>query len=101
MPEAKQITFTHKEVVTALLKEQGIHEGIWAVHVRFGLRALNIGTSEHDLLPAVLIPVLEIGITRVEKENNLAVDASKVNAKSRPKKSAKTAKHSVSGERSH
>jgi hypothetical protein len=79
MPELSALEFSHKEVVTALLKAQGINTGIWGLHVRFALKAANIGGSDADLLPAALVPILAIGIQKVDKLNNLAVDAAVVN----------------------
>ena len=79
MPEIANIVFTYKEVVTALLKEQGIHEGVWALFVRFGLNAANVGGNEDEVRPTAMIPVLEIGLQKAEKETNIAVDAGKVN----------------------
>lgn len=81
MPETTQIAFSHKEVVEALLRKQGIHEGIWGIYVKFGIQAANIGASSADLVPAAIIPVMNIGLQRFEEENNLAVDAGKVNPK--------------------
>src|SRR6266567_1854572 len=79
MPEATQIVFKHRELVEILLKAQGIREGIWGLYVRFGLGAQNVGVTEADLNPTAIIPVLEIGLQKFEKENNLSVDAAKVN----------------------
>ncbi|NJA08276.1 hypothetical protein HC024_21485 [Methylococcaceae bacterium WWC4] len=81
MAEATQIMFTHREVVTALLKSQNIHEGIWALSVQFGMGAANIASNEdgEELNPAAIIPVLKIGLNRVDKINNLSVDASQAN----------------------
>jgi hypothetical protein len=79
MAEATQIVFKHKEVVEALLRRQGIHEGIWGLYVKFGIQGMNIGMSDADLMPAAIVPVLEIGLQKFPKENNLAVDAAKVN----------------------
>jgi hypothetical protein len=87
MPEPTQISFSYKEVVTALLKEQKIHEGIWGLFVRFGLGAANVGETDNEVKPAAIIPVLEIGLQKMEKENNVSVDAAKVN----PKQAEKTA----------
>jgi hypothetical protein len=81
MPEIANITFSYKEVVTALLKEQGIHEGLWALFVKFGLGALNVGENDESIRPAAIIPILEIGLQKAEKENNISVDAAKVNPK--------------------
>jgi hypothetical protein len=81
MPEVANIIFTYKEVVTALLKEQNIHEGMWTLFVRFGLNAANLGPNDDELRPAAIIPLLEIGLQKGEKENNVTVDAAKVNPK--------------------
>lgn len=79
MAETKQITFTHKEVVEALIKHAGFHEGRWALHVRFGLAASNIGPSEEAMNPAAVVPILELGLSKTDKITNLSVDAAEVN----------------------
>ena len=84
MPETGLITFTHKELVEILVKDRDLTEGIWRLYVNFGLKATNMGTSEQDRLPTAIIPILQIGIQKTEKEDNLSVDASKI--KQKPKK---------------
>ena len=79
MPEATQIVFKHKELAELLVKAQGIHTGIWGLFIRFGIGASNIGPSDAELQPAAIVPVLEIGLQKFEKETNLSVDAAKVN----------------------
>lgn len=79
MPEPTQLKFTHKEVATALIKANGIHEGIWGVLVNFGLRGMNVGGSVDDLQPSAIVPVLSIGLQQFDKINNLSVDAAEVN----------------------
>ena len=79
MPEISNIVFSYKEVVTALLKEQKIHEGLWSLFVRFGLNAANLGSNDEELKPCAVIPILEIGIQKGEKDNSITVDAAKVN----------------------
>ena len=79
MAESGQYVFTYKEVVEALIKKQGIHKGIWGLYVRFGLKALNIGSGGSDIRPTAVIPILELGLNRSDDENNISVDASKVN----------------------
>ena len=88
MAEPTQILFSHKEVVEALVKKHGIHDGIWGIYVRFALKAANIGVSDSDLLPAAIIPVVELGLQKFEKENNISVDAAKVNPAQAPTISA-------------
>ena len=75
MAEANQIIFTYKEVTTALLKQYGIHEGIWGIFVRFAIQGTNIGASDDTLAPAAIVPVIEIGLQKFDKINNLSVDA--------------------------
>jgi hypothetical protein len=79
MPEPDRISFSHKEVATALLKAQNIHEGIWGLYVRFGIRATNVGASDDDLQPSAIVPIVSIGLQRFDKVNNLSVDASEAN----------------------
>lgn len=86
MPEVANIVFSFKEVITALLKAQDIHEGIWALFVRFGMNAANVGGNENELRPTAIIPILELGLQKAEKESNVAVDAAKVNPKIVPSK---------------
>jgi hypothetical protein len=81
MAETSQITFTFREVVESLLKSQDIHEGCWGLYVKFGLSASNIGPNDTDLKPAAVIPLLELGLQKFEKETSLSVDAGKVNPK--------------------
>jgi hypothetical protein len=80
MPEIQQLTFTHKEVAEALVKKEGLHEGLWGIYIEFGLAAANInGPDEGSFMPAAIIPVVKIGIQRFTEANGLTVDASEVN----------------------
>ena len=79
MPEIANFVCSYKEVVTALLREQRIHKGLWSLYVKFGISAANIGETETDVRPAAIIPILEIGLQKAEKENNITVDAAQVN----------------------
>jgi hypothetical protein len=81
MPDATQYTFSHKELATLLVKELKIHEGVWGLYVKFGIGAVNAGPNDNELAPAAVVPVLNIGLQQFEKENNLSVDAAKVNPK--------------------
>ncbi|HEV2879706.1 MAG TPA: hypothetical protein VGX24_00235 [Pyrinomonadaceae bacterium] len=81
MAEATQYMFGHQEVVEALLKKQGIHEGLWSISIEFGLAAVNIplGVDTKVLMPAGMSIVQHIGIKKVDEPNNLTVDAAEVN----------------------
>ncbi len=81
MAEATQLMFSHAEVVTALIKQQGLHEGIWGLAINFGLAAANVGQTPDasDANPAAVVPILAIGLQRAEAVSNLAVDAAVAN----------------------
>jgi hypothetical protein len=76
MPEPTQIVFTHKEVVEALVRKHSIREGIWGLYMRFGIKGANVGSSSGDIQPAAIIPILEIGLQKMDEVNNISVDAS-------------------------
>jgi hypothetical protein len=79
MAEPTQFIFSYKEVVTALLKQQGIHDGVWSLSLSFGIAAINAGPSAELLSPAAIVPVTGIGIQRATEINNISVDASLAN----------------------
>jgi hypothetical protein len=82
--QPQTIVTSHKAVVEALIKYHNIHEGIWGIFVRFGIGAMNAGENEQQLLPAAIVPLMEIGLQKFEKETNISVDADKVNPKPQP-----------------
>ena len=75
--------FNYQELAEALVKKQGLHEGLWALYIEFGIGAANVNTKEgsKEYAPAAIIPVKSIGLLRGTEENNLTVDAAKVNPK--------------------
>jgi len=81
MAEVGQIIFSYKEVAEALIKKQGIHEGIWGLWFKFGMKAANIGETNTDLKPAIIVPILGVGLQKFDKETEISVDAAKVNPK--------------------
>lgn len=82
MPQPTHFNFSHKDVATALIKHQNIQSGIWGLHVKFGIKAMNVGVGDDDLQPSAVIPVLSIGLERFYRLNNLSVDAALVNPRS-------------------
>ena len=92
MGEVKKIDFKLNEVAEALVRYHGIHEGIWGIAVKFGIQGINIGSkpSGGDLMPAAIVPILNISLQKFDELNNLSVDASVVNPKKgKPKKKPK------------
>jgi hypothetical protein len=89
MAEAARYVYSYKEIAEALVKQQGIHEGLWGIYMEFGIAGANIspGPSEDQLVPAAIVPILKVGLQRFEKPSALTVDAAEVNppAHGRPK----------------
>ncbi|WP_250467663.1 hypothetical protein [Caballeronia sp. GAFFF2] len=81
MAEPTQFMLTHKELVTVLVKEADVHSGIWQLSFNLGFGAANMGSGpeKDDLNPTAIIPILGVGIQRVDEITNLSVDAAQVN----------------------
>jgi hypothetical protein len=81
MAEAAQYLFSYREIAEALVKHQGIHEGIWGIYLEFGIAGANIspGSTDDQVVPAAIVPVLKMGLQRFDKPNALTVDAAEVN----------------------
>ena len=58
-------------------------EGHWGIFVRFGLGAGNVPNvnDNNKLLPAAIVPILELGIQKFSEPNDLTVDASRIDRK--------------------
>jgi hypothetical protein len=89
----KLISIDFKEFARILIREKGIHAGLWSIHVRFGITAANAhmkaaeDVAEPQLFPTALVPIIEIGLQEVDEPNDLTVDASVVNpSKKKPVK---------------
>jgi uncharacterized membrane protein len=91
MAEITKYDFSHKELVEALIKQQGIHDGIWSLTVEFGLAVANTGPGPNEIHPTALVPLVKTGIMKTNEMTSLAVDASVVNP-AQPKKSSAKAK---------
>lgn len=83
MPEIETYTFKHKELVELLIKASKVHEGKWVLQVNFGFAAVNMGQNDDDILPAALVLMNHVGITKAKADSPkaLVVDASDVNPK--------------------
>ena len=82
MAEIVKYTFSHKEVVEALLKQQGIHEGLWALYISSSAwpRAnLADPSGSGGVVPVAIIPIQKIGLQKGTAEDTITVDAAKVN----------------------
>lgn len=90
MADVERFVFTHPELVEAMVKAQGIHDGRWMLYVEFGIKGGNAGSSEQELNPAAIVPILKVGVQRIDETHplattNLSVDAAKVNPAALPR----------------
>ena len=85
MAEANQILFDYKEIAEALIKKQGLNEGLWGLYFEFGLGAVNLNSEQtpNSLTPTAIVAVRRIGLQRFPEPNNLTVDAAQINPPSR------------------
>jgi hypothetical protein len=81
MAESKeQYLFSHVEVVEALIKKQGLHEGIWMLYFELGVAGANIAHPvTHELTPAAIIPIVKVGLQKTDAVSPIAMDAATVN----------------------
>lgn len=94
MAEPTLIAFKFDELAEILVKNQGIHDGLWGVFVRFGIGAANVATPNGEMRPTALVPVLEIGLQKFDEASNLTVDAAKINPASKSAKSIRRGRKS-------
>jgi hypothetical protein len=81
MPEINQYQFKYREVLEALVKQAGLHEGKWQLIMSFGLGAINMGPAPEQIVPGAAVAVTSIGLKRAEPDSPpaLVIDASELN----------------------
>ncbi|MBA3016363.1 MAG: hypothetical protein KKD63_15880 [Proteobacteria bacterium] len=84
--------FSLIELTKILIKNQGIHDGLYNLAVQFQFAVGAIGPSPDSICPGAMIGLSRIGLAKieVEKENINTVNAATVNPE--PKKRAKKTK---------
>jgi hypothetical protein len=90
MAEMTQYSFDMSEVTEALIKQQGIHEGLWMAGFEFMFTAALAGPTPIDARPSAVVSIGKMLLMKPQEgvpETPLIVDAAKVNpAPSAPKK---------------
>ncbi|AHX16266.1 hypothetical protein CH75_09125 [Dyella jiangningensis] len=84
MADPTAFTFDPKEVMTALLKHQGIHDGSWTFGVGLSIAVTNIGKSPEDpqMRPGVVTQIENVTITQLPVPTaGLTFDAAELNPK--------------------
>lgn len=76
-----------QDMTALLLKERGIHEGIYELAVSFNIGVGGFAAPSGDVNPSVMVSVVGFDLRRAPDTNGpLVVDASKVNPKKRRSK---------------
>ncbi len=81
MPEVSQVIYTHKELASLMVRDQGIRSGLWMVYARFANSVSYIAPPEDQDGPAgpgVVTMLVDLGIQRADQSGPLTVDASQV-----------------------
>lgn len=79
--------FDHREIVEHLIRQQGIHEGLWRILFELGLSATNVNVLNNGrttLTPSGIVLIQRIGIVKASEESDLTVDAAIVNPRETP-----------------
>lgn len=73
--------FSLVEITEILIKEQGIHEGIYNLAVQFNFAFGAVGPSPESIFPGAMMGISRIGLSKVEedKTNIHSVNAAEVN----------------------
>ena len=82
MAEPTQYSFEINEVVVALIKHQGLHEGLWTLNFEFTIGAGRFGPTAEDSKPGAFMQIQKFQLTRLSEgtpEASLGVDAATVN----------------------
>ena len=75
MPEINQYMFKHQEVLEALIKKAGLHEGKWQLVVNFGLAGINMGPTAAEIVPGAAVAITGIGLQRATPDSPVALTA--------------------------
>lgn len=90
MAEAQQqIVYSHKDLITLLLKDQGIHEGMYDISIELQIAVGGFGPTPEQVLPGAMLGVSRIGIAKAHQVGPNTVDAAVVNPKKIAVKRAK------------
>lgn len=82
MAEPSTYSFDLNEVTTALIKQQGIHDGSWILAVEFNFGAAFVGPNKDAIRPAAVVQVNKLQLVRqteISEGQPIGVDAARIN----------------------
>lgn len=79
-------SFDLKEVTEALIKQQGLTTGVWALGVEFNFQAVAAGTSPEEVKPSILVQVNRLQLVEAPSDSPVGthVDAAKLTSREKP-----------------
>lgn len=87
MPESDLYSFSHKELISELIKASGVHEGRWVLALQVNITQGAFGSappgspgSAAEAKPGVLVTINKIGIQRVPADAPTPLVGAVVNA---------------------
>jgi hypothetical protein len=96
MAEPTQYSFDLSEVTLALIKHQGLHEGVWTLGFEFNLGTAIVGPSPGEVKPSAFIGINRVQLAQPPEgspSNPFTLDAAKVNPQPSPGQQKKTKGH--------
>lgn len=82
MAEPSTYTFDLNEVTVALIKQHGLHEGVWILGFEFGFGAAIVGATKEEARPSALVQINKLQLVRqigTGEGQPRGVDAGEVN----------------------
>jgi hypothetical protein len=80
MADPTQYVFAHKEIAEILVQKQGLHEGFWTLGFQLGMgNTIAPSPMGGDPVPAVIVSILSVALTKADKDGPMTIDAAKVN----------------------
>jgi hypothetical protein len=73
------VHFSLKELAEMLIRQQGIHDGLYDLSVEFQVAVGAVGPSPSVVLPGAMIGVSGLGLMQVSVPSQNTIDAAKVN----------------------
>lgn len=87
----KDCSFTIKELIELLIKDQGLHEGYFDISVNYGIMMGGFLSPNGQTCPSAIVAIEGIGLKQVPELAGAALDAAVVNPAKKKRSSPKAA----------
>nr|WP_199046808.1 hypothetical protein [Dyella sp. ASV24] len=85
MADASRYEFNWEEIAAALVRQQGINDGLWTISVNFQFTGKNINVEGKPMRPGFVGSLSNVSLMRVTQAvPGLTVDAARVNPRLTP-----------------